>query len=101
MATLFIGFDKFCVFDYPLLASGNEDIYFTVAPSPYLSEQAFRRILYDHIYSRRSSEPDWEKMPGAQADELRRYYRNHRDEVPGVGYLRQGLWIPGMPETQV
>ena len=32
--SLFIGFDKFSVFDKPLLASGEEDLYFSLSPSP-------------------------------------------------------------------
>jgi len=31
---LFIGFDRPTVFDMPLIATGNEDLYFTVSPSP-------------------------------------------------------------------
>ena len=50
---LFIGFDKPCVFDMPLVATGNDDRYFTVSPSFYLTERHLRRILYDHLYSRR------------------------------------------------
>ncbi|MBM3153299.1 MAG: diterpene synthase, partial [Chloroflexi bacterium] len=61
-ATLFIGFDKPAVFDYPLLSSGEEDLYFTVAPSPYLSERAIKQVLYDHVYLRQVNDPDWKTL---------------------------------------
>ncbi|HET9909021.1 MAG TPA: hypothetical protein VFQ23_20400, partial [Anaerolineales bacterium] len=48
--SLFIGFDKFSVFDMPLLSTGEEDLYFSVSPSPYMTERQLRSILYDHLY---------------------------------------------------
>ena len=49
---LFIGFDKFSAFDMPLLSTGAEDLYFSVSPSPYMTERQLRTILYDHLYLR-------------------------------------------------
>src|SRR5258708_29397898 len=51
---LFIGFDRFNSFDMPLLATGEEDLYFTVSPSPYMAAAQLRRILFYHIYTPRS-----------------------------------------------
>ena len=56
---LFIGFDKFTVFDMPLLTTGEEDLYFSVSPSPYMTIRQLRAILYDHLYVRRTPEPDY------------------------------------------
>lgn len=95
---LFIGFDKFSVFDMPLLSTGLEDLYFSVSPSPYMTEHQLRTILYDHIYSRRVPEPDYTQLPTEQLDWLRKYYRNHKDRALGVGTLKSNLWIPETTE---
>ena len=92
--SIFIGFDKFSAFDMPLLATGAEDLYFSVSPSPYMTEQQLRTILYDHIYLRRVSEPDYTRLSSTDLDWLRNYYRSNKDNVLGVGTLKFDLWLP-------
>ena len=92
--SLFIGFDKFSVFDMPLLATGEEDLYFSLSPSPYMTERQLRAILYDHIYVRRVSEPDYTKLQPSELNFLRDYYRNNKDYAFGVGRLKYNLWFP-------
>lgn len=92
--SIFIGFDKFSVFDMPLLATGEEDLYFSISPSPYMTEHQLRAILYDHIYARRTPEPDYAKMEARELDWLREYYRTNRDLALGVGKLKFNLWFP-------
>jgi tuberculosinol/isotuberculosinol synthase len=92
--SLFIGFDKFSAFDMPLLATGEEDLYFSVSPSPYMTESQLRAILYDHIYIRRTPEPDYPKMEREELDWLRDYYRANKDKAFGVGKLKFNLWFP-------
>jgi len=92
--SLFIGFDKFSVFDMPLLTTGEEDLYFSVSPSPYMTPSQLRAILYDHIYIRRTPEPDYTKLTGEELNWLRDYYRNNKDYAFGVGRLKFNLWIP-------
>ena len=94
--SLFIGFDKFSVFDMPLLASGEEDLYFSASPSPYMTERQLRAILYDHIYVRRIAEPDYTKLAEEELDWLREYYRTNKDYAFGVGKLKFNLWLPEM-----
>lgn len=99
---LFIGFDKFCVFDMPLLASGNEDLYFTVSPSLYLTEQQLREILYDHLYARRAEHPDYEEMESADWALMRAYYQENLGKTLGLG-ARQGpggCWYP-LPQVRL
>jgi tuberculosinol/isotuberculosinol synthase len=93
----FIGFDKFSVFDMPLLSTGEEDLYFSISPSPYMTERQLRSILYDHLYVRPTPEPDYSKLGPDETDWLRNYYRNHKDYAFGVGKLNFNLWFP---ETQ-
>jgi tuberculosinol/isotuberculosinol synthase len=92
----FIGFDKFCAFDMPLVATGNEDLYFTVSPSPYLSEAQLRAILYDHLYSRRGEEPDYSEMGPEAWALMREFYRANCDRTLGVGARQEdgGYWYP-------
>lgn len=92
--SLFIGFDRFSVFDMPLLATGAEDLYFSVSPSPYMTERQLRAILYDHLYVRPTPEPDYTSLGKNELAWLRDYYRNNRDAAFGVGKLKFNLWIP-------
>jgi tuberculosinol/isotuberculosinol synthase len=92
--SLFIGFDKFSAFDMPLLSTGAEDLYFSVSPSPYMTECQLRTILYDHLYVRRIPEPDYTKLSTDQLDWLRNYYRRNQDRVLGAGKLKFDLWLP-------
>jgi hypothetical protein len=92
--SLFIGFDKFSVFDMPLLATGEEDLYFSLSPSPYMTQRQLRAILYDHIYVRPSPEPDYTKLTDDELNWLRVYYRRNKDYAFGVGKLKFNLWLP-------
>ena len=92
--SLFIGFDKFSVFDMPLLTTGEEDLYFSLSPSPYMTQHQLRAILYDHLYVRPAPEPDYTKLTLAELDWLREYYRNNKDHAFGVGKLKFNLWVP-------
>ncbi len=93
--SIFIGFDKFSVFDMPLVATGEEDLYFSVSPSPYMTEHQLRAILYDHIYVRRMPEPDYTRLASDELNWLRDYYRGNKDRAFGVGTLKFDLWVPG------
>ncbi len=96
---LFIGFDKFSAFDMPLIATGSEDLYFTVSPSPYLDTPQLRAILYDHLYSRRDSEPDYESMSAEQWAAMRAFYQSNLDKTCGIGVRRGGCWYP-LPQVE-
>jgi tuberculosinol/isotuberculosinol synthase len=90
----FIGFDKFCVFDIPLLVTGSEDLYFTVCPSPYLNERQLRGILYDHLYSRSRGEPEYEAMTTEDWDVMKQFYEANQGQTLGVGARRGEVWYP-------
>jgi tuberculosinol/isotuberculosinol synthase len=92
--SMFIGFDKFSVFDMPLLATGQEDLYFSLSPSPYMTQHQLRAILYDHLYIRPTPEPDYTKLNQDELNWLREYYRKSRDYAFGVGKLKFDLWVP-------
>lgn len=92
--SLFIGFDKFSVFDMPLLGTGAEDLYFSVSPSPYMTQRQLRAILYDHLYVRPTPEPDYTALTTEELNWLREYYRANQDYAFGVGKLKFNLWVP-------
>jgi len=91
---LFIGFDKFSVFDMPLLATGEEDLYFTVSPSPYMTERQLRTILFDHIYTRQAPEPDFFKISIEARNKIHQFYLKHQEDTLGIGQLCHGVWLP-------
>jgi len=93
-ATFFIGFDKFSAFDYPLLNLGEEDLYFTVAPSPYLTAEQLRRILYDHLFTRRLPEPDYAGLPASAVEGIKDFYTRNRRATLGVGAIQHQFWTP-------
>lgn len=100
-ADFFIGFDKLSVFDYPLLASGEEDLYFTVSPSLYITPSMLRQILYDHLYSRKTPEVDYADLNSEDAQFMRHFYQQHRQEVIGIGSVQRKIWYPILPSSSV
>jgi adenosine tuberculosinyltransferase len=99
-ADIFIGFEKFNVFDYPMLGWGEESLYFTVAPSLYLNERQFRNILYDYVYLRPVQDPDYFTMPAEDFETMRRFYKLNSEVTFGVGTMRGGIWYPKPGATE-
>jgi tuberculosinol/isotuberculosinol synthase len=93
--SFFIGFDRLSVFDMPLIASGHEDLYFTVSPSLYLTEAGLRDILYDHLFARRIRE-DYEQLTPHDFDMMAAFYRQNQSTVLGIGAqaAHGNLWYP-------
>ncbi len=93
-ANIFIGFDRFAAFDYPLINWGEEDLYFTVSPSMYLGPEQLRTILYDHLYVRRTEEPEYENLSPEGLERLKQFYRLNQKSTQGIGIIRDGIWLP-------
>ena len=91
-ATIFIGFEKFSVFDYPLLGLGSESVYHTVAPSLYMTKRQLREILFDHIFLRPMDEPEYMSMPRENFAAMKKLYDENREVTFGVGMIRDGIW---------
>jgi len=91
---LFIGFNKFWVYDMPLLATDNTNIYFLIPPSLYLSQEQLRNILFDHLYLRWAPEPDYEALPKDAIERMRIFYQANKNGVLGIGSLYDGIWYP-------
>jgi len=91
-ADLFIGFEKFTIFDYPLLSTGDESLYFTAAPSLFMTIAQLRCILYDYLYLRTIPEPDYYSMSGEEFKSMKEFYEVHRETTYGTGEVRGGIW---------
>jgi tuberculosinol/isotuberculosinol synthase len=93
-ANIFIGFDRLATFDYPLINWGEEDLYFTISPSLYIDTVQLRSILFDHLYSRRTPERDYERLTREEFKGIQEFYRKNINNIIGVGKLYNGFWIP-------
>lgn len=93
-ADIFIGFEKFNVFDYPMLSWGEESLYYTAAPSLYMTGRQLRRVLYDYLYLRPVQDPDYFTMPQEDFETMRHFYDVNREVTFGVGEMRGGIWYP-------
>jgi len=99
---IFIGFDRPTVFDMPLVATGSEDLYFTVSPSPYLDAHILRAILYDHIYVRRVNEASYAGLSAEDWQVLADFYTLNRRRVLGLGCqsMNERFWYP-LPQVEL
>ncbi len=98
----FIGFDRPAAFDMPLIATGSEDLYFTVSPSSYLDAHTLRAILYDHLYARRVDEADYTALSPKDWQTLADFYAMNRRHVLGLGCKHESgnFWYP-LPQVEL
>jgi tuberculosinol/isotuberculosinol synthase len=98
--SLFITSGKFNTFGMPLLETDDTSLYFTVAPSPYLTERQLRAMLYDHLYSRHSSaRSNYSDLAKDDFGTMRTFYQTYRETTLGTGVMRNGTWYPLIPEA--
>ena len=85
----------------PLVATGNEDLYFTIAPSLYLTEKQLRAILYDHLYTRPESETDYSNTTPEAWTFMKDFYRTNQGKTFGIGtrHKQGGFWYP-LPQVE-
>ncbi len=95
-ADIFIGFDRPTVFDMPLIGTGEEDLYFTVGPSPYVDEHTLRAILYDHLFVRRVDDTDYDELSTREWHTLKEFYKLNLHHVLGLGCQDKNnkYWYP-------
>lgn len=94
--SLYIGFAQPALFDVPLITTGEEDLYATLAPSPEVTERQLREILYDHLVLKRMEDVDYESFSEEAIERLREYSEVHREQTLGVGRIDPltGMWNP-------
>lgn len=98
--SLYLGFSQPALFDVPLIATGNVDLYATLTPSADLTERQLREILYDHLVTRRVPEDDYEALPDEALAALAEYNERYRGVTLGVGRVDPltGVWNPLLPD---
>jgi hypothetical protein len=96
---LYLGFAQPAVFDVPLVATGQENLYATLNPSPEVTERQLREILYDHLILRKAEEVDYEALPEESVRRLEAYNEATKERTLGVGSIDPdtGLWNPRTP----
>jgi len=99
--SLFVGFSQPALFDVPLLTTGREDLYATLAPSADFTERQLREILYDHLVTRRIADDNYEMLPDGALAALAAYYERHRGMTVGIGRIDSltGVWNPLLPDA--
>jgi hypothetical protein len=97
---LYLGFAQPALFDVPLLATGQEDLYATLTPSPTLTEKQLREILYDHLVTRRVPETDYDTLSDEALERLAEYNGRFHGATLGVGRIDPltGMWTPLLPD---
>lgn len=98
--SLYLGFAQHAVFDVPLLATGLEDLYTTLNPSPDLTQAQLREILYDHLVTRPMPEVDYQDLPPHAQEELARYAERCTGLTLGLGRIDPvtKTWTPLLPD---
>lgn len=98
---LYLGFAQPALFDVPLLATGQEDLYATLTPSPSLTEKQLREILYDHLITRRVPEADYGKLSNKAVAALAEYNEHYHGATLGIGRIDPltGVWTPVLPDS--
>jgi hypothetical protein len=96
---LYLGFAQPALFDVPLLTTGQEDLYATLTPSPDLTEKQLREILYDHLVTRRTPEPDYDELSEQAKAALDKYNKRYAGMTLGIGRIDPltGIWNPLLP----
>ena len=97
--SLYLGFAQLALFDAPLLATGQEDLYATLAPSPSLTENQLREILYDHLVTRPTAEVSYESLSNEALEALAEYNKRYSGATLGIGRIDPltGIWNPILP----
>ncbi|MGB3634346.1 MAG: hypothetical protein WA982_09925 [Rubrobacteraceae bacterium] len=96
----FVGFEQPQLFDVPLVTTGLENLYFTLNPSPSLSEQQFREILYDHLVARKAPEVDYDELSEENRERMVRQIKARGNTTLGLGHLdpQTGTWQPAISQ---
>lgn len=79
ISACYLGFTQRALFDVSLLATGEEDLYTTLIPSPDLTETQLREILYDHLVTYRVPDPDHD----APSEETRAVLAEYNERYSG------------------
>lgn len=101
-ADIFIGHNKPTLGTLipPLLTLG--DLYYTVTPSLSMSRTQWRKILYDHLFSRRGWFRDYRTVDEDAIHTLHEFYQQQHEVVLGVGkyHEKTQTWHPDLEQDR-
>jgi hypothetical protein len=99
--SLFVGFSQPALFDVPLITTGGEDLYATLAPSADLTERQLREILYDHLITRRIADDNYESLSEEALVTLAEHNERDKGVTLGIGRIDPltGVWNPLLPDS--
>lgn len=99
-ANLFISSGKLYIADLPLIINAHTQLYYCIAPSFFISETQLREILFDFLFSRRTTPTNYEQLAPEDWREMTQFFKKNQDLTIGVGKQKVtwGLWYPS-PET--
>jgi hypothetical protein len=82
----------------PLISGVRTQMYFPIAPFPFLDENNVRQILFDLLFQRTITlGSDTENLNGLALEEhelIRQYYENNRSVIIGTGERIGDYWLP-------
>lgn len=98
----YLGFAQPALFDVPLLTTGEEDLYVTLAPSPEFTKTQSREILYDHLVTRRIPDPDYLVFSEEAQAALTECNKRYSGVTLGIGRIDPltGIRNPLLPELE-
>ena len=101
-ANLFISSGKPHTSDMPLMTSGREQLYFSVAPAFYLDQMQLRTILYDYLYTRTAKRSDYKTLQPQDWAQMRQFFQANLGKTLGVGAKKKewNMWHP-LPQVTV
>jgi hypothetical protein len=86
----------------PPLVTTVHDAYFTVSPTLYMDQHAWRAVLYDHLFARQGHFRDYTQMDRSAIEDMRAYYRANQDTIIGLGsrHVTTQTWRPQLPANE-
>ncbi|KAN0025877.1 hypothetical protein ACTFIU_001639 [Dictyostelium citrinum] len=96
--SLYLGCNRFTTEGRPILISdkGNEDIYFSIGSSEYLSKTGFRKVLFDKLFLRQVANAKEYQLKIDDIKKMEIFYLGNRENVMGVGNInpKGNYWYP-------
>jgi hypothetical protein len=82
----------------PLISGVKTQLYFPIAPFPFLDEQNIRQIYYDLLFQRTitfgNDTENLNRLKLEQHELIRQYYENNKSVIIGTGERIGDYWLP-------
>jgi undecaprenyl diphosphate synthase len=88
----------------PLISGNKTQMYFPISPFVSISEETFREIIYDLLYSRTITygldDYNPNEISEFEKEWLKNYYKMNKSSIIGIGKKIGNLWIP-LPQVKL